>query len=52
MGCVCEGGGRGGVTWKIGGAAFGFLIELQCQRRRDEAQVSAGINDELLKGLP
>lgn len=49
--CVC-GAGEGVVTWKTGGAAFGFLIELQCQRRRGEARVSAGINDELLKGLP
>lgn len=48
-----EGGGwRGVVTWRIGGAAFGFLIQRLCQRRRGEAPVSAGMNDELLKGLP
>lgn len=39
-------------TWRTAGVAFAFPTQRQCQRRRGEARVSAGLNDELLKGSP
>lgn len=38
-------------TWRTAGVAFAFPTQRQCQRRRGEARVSAGLNDELTERL-